>query len=108
MRGEYGYHDDMNDMSIGSPPLARGIQKKSGDREPDPGITPACAGNTRGYVYVVFVVEDHPRLRGEYFTAATNSSEGLGSPPLARGIPVVGADIDYINRITPACAGNTR
>ena len=89
MRGEYGYHDDMNDMSIGSPPLARGIQKKSGDREPDPGITPACAGNTERREGHKGGKKDHPRLRGEYPAIWVPEVCTMGSPPLARGIPGV-------------------
>ena len=107
MRGEYDVLDLSQNALIGSPPLARGIQLIPGRRVSAIGITPACAGNTRYISDITTVSRDHPRLRGEYYTTWLYQLERAGSPPLARGIP------EYINltctldRITPACAGNT-
>ena len=50
---------------------------------------------------------DHPRLRGEYYQNMVNFQSRLGSPPLARGILCDNAHINKVDRITPACAGNT-
>ena len=50
-------------------------------------ITPACAGNTkRSMVELLFC---------------------MGSPPLARGIPIRYRHSFVVFGITPACAGNT-
>ena len=71
------------------------------------GITPACAGNTYAFIPLYGVCRDHPRLRGEYYQNMVNFQSRLGSPPLARGILCDNAHINKVDRITPACAGNT-
>ena len=53
------------------------------------------------------LIQDHPRLRGEYLVFMVGTAIFTGSPPLARGVPLA---IPYISnhfRITPACAGST-
>ena len=51
--------------------------------------------------------EDHPRLRGEYSTKLMRVDDGMGSPPLARGILCnVLFEISH-DGITPAYAGST-
>ena len=72
-----------------------------------PGITPACAGNTTSSLKKTAIPWDHPRLRGEYWIIAEILQEVKGSPPLARGILCDNAHINKVDRITPACAGNT-
>ena len=70
--GEYiGVHS-MNNPFSGSPPRVRGIHKRGGQGYAVSGITPACAGNTRGVKGAQGLLEDHPRVCGEYmwFTAA--------------------------------------
>ena len=47
-------------------------------------------------------------MRGEYMSAASNITSAPGSPPLARGILRMPPQGCQENRITPACAGNTR
>lgn len=50
----------------------------------------------------------HPRLRGEYCILGDAFTRSKGSPPLARGIPLlISIPISY-SRFTPACAGNTK
>ena len=128
MRGEYCVLFHFSDWGRGSPPLARGILEKMSDESHPPGITPACAGNTRNERKNRVLHGDHPRLRGEYrqqslmlsryrgsprlrgeyMSAASNITSAPGSPPLARGIQLIpGRRVSAIG-ITPACAGNTR
>ena len=107
MRGEYCNGVYMYAFILGSPPLARGIQNKISSFLMSIGITPACAGNTYAFIPLYGVCRDHPRLRGEYYQNMVNFQSRLGSPPLARGILCDNAHINKVDRITPACAGNT-
>ena len=68
-------------------------------------ITPACAGSTYYFINYSVILEDHPRLRGEYQMADANYPFLRGSPPLARGVHGLATlDATYY-RITPARAG---
>ena len=89
--------------------------------------TPAYAGNTSDPSSTIPVFRDHPRLRGEYGRLPVPLIVPVGSPPLARGIPLLyrlrrsASGITPLargirnrrckkadqQRITPACAGNT-
>ena len=108
MRGEYIFSERGIATSTGSPPLARGIQRKSVFNYERAGITPACAGNTARVLKNVRLDKDHPRLRGEYMLPSSETYVRLGSPPLARGIPKRAINTIVVSGITPACAGNTR
>ena len=66
LRGEYQCCGITPNLSVGSPPLARGIQEKVINTIPGFRITPACAGNTAVFSSVSNDNRDHPRLRGEY------------------------------------------
>ena len=90
----------------GSPPLARGTVLGGLCGGLLNGITPACAGNSLCSVHGTFILEDHPRLRGEQASRATLYIIMLGSPPLARGTVTMYMNYQRILRITPACAGN--
>ena len=72
-----------------------------------PGITPACAGNTRPCRLRSRRCGDHPRVCGEYDGRAILCLQALGSPPRVRGILTCDRDDRRLFRITPACAGNT-
>ena len=91
----------------GSPPLARGIHPVARWIRSGAGITPACAGNTLLFYKKHQANRDHPRLRGEYLTLCISRPPRKGSPPLARGIHDIIAQMIAPPRITPACAGNT-
>ena len=93
---------------LGSPPLARGILDGAWKGLKTTGITPACAGNTIKKRHYPTALGDHPRLRGEYLSSMRGGYCQRGSPPLARGIRLL--DLSEVNgqRITPACAGNTK
>ena len=108
MRGEYRQRTHRPDSVLGSPPLARGILNCHLQIFLINGITPACAGNTWQGDKVQPTTKDHPRLRGEYIKRGKIFSDGLGSPPLARGIPWCQIRRHFMTGITPACAGNTR
>ena len=128
LRGEYQLRRKLQEVALGSPPLARGIHLDFLDFVRAVRITPACAGNTLSPKNKGRQTEDHPRLRGEYrqqslmlsryrgsprlrgeyMSAASNITSAPGSPPLARGIQLIpGRRVSAIG-ITPACAGNTR
>ena len=108
LRGEYGDMSCNPQVVMGSPPLARGILNCHLQIFLINGITPACAGNTWQGDKVQPTTKDHPRLRGEYIKRGKIFSDGLGSPPLARGIPWCQIRRHFMTGITPACAGNTR
>src|SRR5699024_3627867 len=93
---------------IGSPPLARGILRVSDPSGCVEGITPARAGNTYGFRFMIKSTWDHPRSRGEYHPMRTVQTLSTGSPPLARGILYWKAGNWKKYGITPARAGNTK
>ena len=66
LRGEYKTQIQFVKLELGSPPLARGIQKSKNHVCISSRITPACAGNTFFLHILSFSSKDHPRLRGEY------------------------------------------
>ena len=107
MRGEYQFCVALVGVAVGSPPLARGIQRKATGYRSGTGITPACAGNTSIFCRDIYMQMDHPRLRGEYVHHHHSRRSGKGSPPLARGIPLYNCTTMFPVGITPACAGNT-
>ena len=93
--------------SIGSPPRVRGevgFRQLGGTVH---GITPACAGRSFKQPVQERGGKDHPRVRGEKFSAISQRCSGIGSPPRVRGedgcVRISGRD----PRITPACAGRS-
>ena len=90
----------------GSPPLARGTASDTSLPCGIPGITPACAGNRGRDSTDKPVSRDHPRLRGEQSAEAAQGDISKGSPPLARGTAFLSTVFGFVDRITPACAGN--
>ena len=69
LRGEYYSTIGVAIVTAGSPPLTRGIPKGTAAQNRDYGITPAYAGNTPDSCPSRQRAWDHPRLRGEYFSA---------------------------------------
>mgnify|MGYP000972111424 CR=1 FL=1 len=75
----------------GSSPLARGLHgEEMYDYGPDR-IIPARAGFTPPRRRTATRREDHPRSRGVYVCACSASPRAVGSSPLARGLPSMGA-----------------
>ena len=73
----------------------------------DDGIIPACAGSTATRVFGRFMIEDHPRLRGEHGMSVSNNARSQGSSPPARGALPALSLLELLRRIIPACAGST-
>ena len=107
LRGEYQNQEKRLTCSLGSSPLARGIQLLKIRFLLSMRIIPACAGNTWVLRFNCRVDRDHPRLRGEYYKNFWNCSIVVGSSPLARGIHSQISKLRTCDRIIPACAGNT-
>ena len=70
-------------------------------------ITPACAGKTCPKCVFRAIMGDHPRMRGEDLCGYYVAVHCGGSPPHARGRPVVVGLAGQGAGITPACAGKT-
>ena len=107
LRGEYQVESDDRRTIQGSPPLTRGILSITMVPSACPRITPAYAGNTVCIDCIFRSIEDHPRLRGEYYSTIGVAIVTAGSPPLTRGIPKGTAAQNRDYGITPAYAGNT-
>ena len=71
-------------FAVGSPPLARERHKGLNNKILTIRITPACAGKTYAQTQEAPTDRDHPRLRGKDLCTNSRSSNGSGSPPLAR------------------------
>ena len=69
----------------GSPPRVRGTVRRGGGYAPGQGITPACAGNSRGHRQPDRGNQDHPRVCGEQVPALMGKAMIEGSPPRVRG-----------------------
>mgnify|MGYP000907221619 FL=1 len=86
-RGVYALVQVPTDKGVGSSPLARGLRPLMGLLHHLPGIIPARAGFTTGCGVGMSEASDHPRSRGVYQVQAQPGGQGLGSSPLARGLP---------------------
>ena len=91
----------------GSSPLARGLQLDSPRLGAAIGIIPARAGFTWSATTGLPGRRDHPRSRGVYVFWLVARGFRLGSSPLARGLPKLGAMHSGDIRIIPARAGFT-
>ncbi len=83
--GEHGNAFSVSCNTLGSPPPVRGTLLHHGLTCQNPGITPACAGNTYTIPHFRCSIWDHPRLCGEHCTAKANICPQIGSPPPVRG-----------------------
>src|SRR5690606_31627252 len=107
VRGEHTRYAGDGGSSSGSPPRARVARAHRAHEGAAGGITPACAGSTRGAGRVAGARTDHPRVRGEHTVKVMIADLKGGSPPRARGAPAAVAARTRRRRITPACAGST-
>ena len=71
------------------------------------GITPAYAGKSSGWRWVITISQDHPRLCGEKGNKFLFEKFAQGSPPPMRGKESDGGQQKTIGRITPAYAGKS-
>lgn len=105
--GEYSPEKHIRPKNVGSSPLARGIRYQYCALFPTDQIIPACAGNTKSDKYCQNLYWDHPRLCGEYLLSPSIWCVMLGSSSLVRGIRGRNGTKGLLDRIIPACAGNT-
>ena len=92
---------------LGSSPRVRGthmLQCRDGRLR---GIIPACAGNTGGFTWRVYLEGDHPRVCGEHDTRGIRRLHNSGSSPRVRGTRCAPSKPVHLTGIIPACAGNT-
>ena len=106
MRGEQFSKITESVQLIGSPPRARGAATRHATVRHWRGITPACAGSSRGFRSPRKSRRDHPRVRGEQWRAMEDRGSLPGSPPRARGAESAWSDAEPFGGITPACAGS--
>ena len=90
---------------LGSPPRVRGEGPNNNMTRAAFGITPACAGRSRGFARGLFISKDHPRVCGEKSIRARDGAIRRGSPPRVRGEVKLVLKLLLPLRITPACAG---
>ena len=106
-RGVYGLYLTPTEKRSGSSPLARGLRRSGRQDALVLGIIPARAGFTRRAPRWGTSHRDHPRSRGVYQSGLVASQMGLGSSPLARGLPRRVRHASAVARIIPARAGFT-
>ena len=106
-RGEHNRVEPCANVLVGSPPLARGTHSANEREHTRYRLTPARAGNTAISPPVSAASSAHPRSRGEHAFSDELSGSFSGSPPLARGTPVLLLGRGFSIRLTPARAGNT-
>ena len=105
LRGEKFSIRTFNLCLMGSPPLTRGKAPRDNLNKTLAGITPAYAGKRFFLRPLLFLEEDHPRLRGEKVAFIVICFVIQGSPPLTRGKVMIPFLISCTARITPAYAG---
>ena len=72
-----------------------------------PGLIPACAGKTNGFVHLGAGERAHPRVCGENPSWKPRLNSSLGSSPRVRGKPCSLAPVTLEGGLIPACAGKT-
>ena len=91
----------------GSPPRVRGTVSYRCFISYVYRITPACAGNRSIKITFRDNAMDHPRVCGEQPLGGVPQGCLQGSPPRVRGTACILRRWCRIDRITPACAGNS-
>ena len=107
VRGEHIPNAEAVVKLPGSAPRARGTHISAGSPGRRRRISPACAGNTPGCDSTPTPAPDQPRVRGEHTSTASGRAVTTGSAPRARGTLDDVVRRLPIQRISPACAGNT-
>ncbi len=107
MRGVHFQNLVRNDFTLGSSPHARGPLKVMPNEQTVIRIIPACAGSTSPIFTIVFLIKDHPRMRGVHSGVGQSKLFAQGSSPHARGPPYSNERYELVSRIIPACAGST-
>ena len=71
-------------------------------------ITPAYAGKSVYFLFLLCFIQDHPRLCGEKVNFHNFIFHKLGSPPPMRGKDFTKKGYNRLVRITPAYAGKRK
>ena len=106
--GEHGLDGVQPTLQAGSSPRVRGTPLQIPNLCFQPGIIPACAGNTERHPPEVGVAGDHPRVCGEHIAYRIEGASSQGSSPRVRGTQRLVRAPRPEQGIIPACAGNTR
>ena len=106
--GNYNFTRSQAADLWGSPPRVRELLKATIKKQKTKGITPACAGITRGAPSTYSHPEDHPRVCGNYVLDKDCRYCPGGSPPRVRELRRQYPRSRHATGITPACAGITR
>ena len=96
-----------NVQLLGSPPRMRGKGLMGNRPDVASGITPAHAGKSIFYSFLLYMLWDHPRACGEKRQNRIVGYKGKGSPPRMRGKALHMAHFAILFRITPAHAGKS-
>ena len=89
----------------GSPPRVWGKGQRLLAKNPEFGITPACAGKRMVFAGRKSRTWDHPRVCGEKVSSTSPIKCLKGSPPRMRGKETSSVWVTCLCRITPAYAG---
>ena len=108
MCGEHSRAAEAGETMPGSSPHVRGTPAAEGHGSGQPGIIPACAGNTWSRPSSRRTAGDHPRMCGEHTGDQYDCKPGKGSSPHVRGTLIGRGRGAAAAGIIPACAGNTR
>ena len=106
-RGVYANTNGCRADSMGSSPLARGLQAQIISVPKSRRIIPARAGFTAAPLFCADSLADHPRSRGVYTYFHNLAFDGTGSSPLARGLQGCSRPLNCWAGIIPARAGFT-
>ena len=74
MCGDYMSPCQEDTSIMGSPPHVRGLLAAAKSKMDGAGITPACAGTTRGRRSRCDTSEDHPRMCGDYIGCTSSGA----------------------------------
>ncbi len=108
VRGEHIAMASKDLHNNGSSPRARGTLAITAESTGQSRVIPACAGNTHEQASMPVVPAGHPRVRGEHADLRDFVVAHGGSSPRARGTRLGSQMADFLGRVIPACAGNTR
>ena len=95
-------------MAEGSPPHTRDKFEDMDLKEVSIRITPAYAGQIFCCLFIFWLCEDHPRIRGTNLTLGSVRAVSWGSPPHTRDKFSPPFDLTHILGITPAYAGQIK
>ena len=105
--GEHHYPPTTRQVEKGSSPPVRGARAGAVAADCPPGLIPARAGSTTGWLGVAHGLGAHPRPCGEHFSMACFRASGEGSSPPVRGALGYLSQWEDEHGLIPARAGST-